>query len=268
MTIVTTLRYTFALSDHGQTVRCIIAGLWIDVEQDEYFASKLLDVMFPPQPQDPITQYGFVEGQTGCIRLNFRSNPPPTRVWWSLKGRTWKTWKIDEPTGLANFSAPNQPSNYEAHLLKYVNGSQTDHEIFLFLNTITKQHADMVYRLSVESILKGQTHEQEYTVYISVDPAPKESVTFATIESVTSTQYSLYISVDPDPLSDSCKLTVTFAIIVAMIILVVIVTVIVCAYITVRWCLVRYRDSTAIAFRFDDEENPGDIVKDEENISD
>ena len=195
--------------------------------------------MFPPQPEDPITQYGFVEGQIGCITLNFRSNPPPTRAWWTLEDEV----KIDVPMGLANFSVPNQPSNYEAHLLKYVNGSQTDHQIFLRLNTITKQHAAMVYRLSVESILNGQTHEQEYTVYISVDPAPKEPV--------------------------------NIAIIVVMVVLVVIVTVIVCAYNTERWCLAGSKDYmvtgtymiTGTVFRVD-EDNPGDIVKDEENISD
>jgi len=45
VTIVDTLRYAFAPSDHGQLVRCITAGSWIVVGQDEYQASALLDVM-------------------------------------------------------------------------------------------------------------------------------------------------------------------------------------------------------------------------------
>merc|ERR1712071_367194 len=56
VTIVETLHYTFAASDHGQTVRCITAGSWIDVEQDEYLASAMLNVWYS-QPQDPITLY-------------------------------------------------------------------------------------------------------------------------------------------------------------------------------------------------------------------
>ena len=75
VTIVDTLRYTFAASDYGKTVQCITAGWWIDVEQDEYLASALLNVWFFPQPQDPILQYGFVEGHTGDIAVYFTSNP-------------------------------------------------------------------------------------------------------------------------------------------------------------------------------------------------
>merc|ERR1712071_525400 len=56
VTIVETLHYTFAASDHGQTVRCITAGSWIDVEQDEYLASAMLNVWFS-QPQDLIILY-------------------------------------------------------------------------------------------------------------------------------------------------------------------------------------------------------------------
>ena len=168
MTIVDTLRYTFAPSDHGQTVRCITTGSWIDVEQDEYFASYLLDVMFFPEPQDPIAQYGFIEGQSGNIAVNFTSNPQPTRAWWTLEDND----KIDVPTELNNFSAPNQPSNYEAQPLKPVNDSQFAYEAVLHLKTITKQHADMVYRLSVESDLNDKIHKQEYTVQISFDSAP------------------------------------------------------------------------------------------------
>ena len=73
--------------------------------------------MFFPQPQDPITKYGCVEGQTGYIAINFTSNPLTTRVWWTLEYEG----KIDVPTELAHFSAPNHPSNYEAHPLKPVN---------------------------------------------------------------------------------------------------------------------------------------------------
>ena len=168
VTIVDTLRYTFAASDDGQTVRCITEGSWIDVEQDDYQASALLNVKFSPQPQDPITQHGFVEGQTGYIAVNFTSNPPPTRAWWTTEDEG----NIDVPTELANFSTPNQPLNYEAYPLKPVNDSQTAYEAVLRLKTITKQHANMVYRLSVESIQLGQSHLQEYTVHISLGPFP------------------------------------------------------------------------------------------------
>ena len=44
-TIVDTLRYSFAPSDHGQQVRCVTAGSWIVVGQDEYDAYAQLDVM-------------------------------------------------------------------------------------------------------------------------------------------------------------------------------------------------------------------------------
>ena len=168
MTIVDTLRYTFAPSDHGQTVRCITEGSWIDVEQDEYFASYQLDVMFFPQPEDPITQYGFVEDHTGDIAIDFTSNPQPKRAWWTVEDED----EIDVPTDFTNFSAPNQPSNYEAQPLKHVDDRQTAYKAVLHLKTITKQRADMVYRLSVEWNLNGKIHNQGYSVHISFDSAP------------------------------------------------------------------------------------------------
>ena len=143
---------------------------------------------------------------------------------------------------LANFSPTDKPSNYEAHPLKRVNGSQPTYEALLRLKTITKQHADMVYRLSVESMLADEIHFQEYTVHILVDAAP---------------------------LPDFIKVSVIVAIIV-MIVLIVIVTVIVTVIVIVmvyacktgRWCFADRPDCkvTETGSRFE-EENPGDIVK-------
>ena len=115
MTIVDTLRYTFAASDHGQMLRCITAGSWIDVEEDEYLASGLLNVMFFPQPQG--TQYRLVGGQIRYIAVYFAANPSPTRAWWTLE----EDGRIDVPTELANFSPADKSSNYEAYTLKRVN---------------------------------------------------------------------------------------------------------------------------------------------------
>jgi len=44
-TIVDTLRYPFAASDHGQLIRCVTAGSWIVVGQDEYDAFAQLDIV-------------------------------------------------------------------------------------------------------------------------------------------------------------------------------------------------------------------------------
>jgi len=115
VTIVDTLRYTFAASDHGQMLRCITAGSWIDVEEDEYLASGLLNVMFFPQPQG--TQYRLVGGQIRYIAVYFAANPSPTRAWWTLE----EDGRIDVPTELANFSPADKSSNYEAYTLKRVN---------------------------------------------------------------------------------------------------------------------------------------------------
>ena len=115
MTIVDTLRYTFSARDHGQMLSCIIAGSWIDVEQDDYQASGLLNVMFFPQPQG--TQYRLVGGQIRYIAVYFAANPSPTRAWWTLE----EDGRIDVPTELANFSPADKSSNYEAYTLKRVN---------------------------------------------------------------------------------------------------------------------------------------------------
>ena len=96
----------------------------------------------------------------------------------------------------------------------------------------------MMYRLSVEWILRDQFHKQEYTAHISVDPAP---------------------------LTDSNEASVTVAIIVTMIVLVVIVTVIVYAFKTGRWCFAASRDYTATGTESRvDEEHPDDIVEQKE----
>ena len=236
VTIVDTLRYTFAASDHGQTVRCITEGSWIDVEQDDYQASALLNVKFSPKPQDPITQHGFVEGQTGSITVNF-IHPPPTRAWWTTEDEG----NIDVSTELANFSAPNQTSNYEAQPLKPVNGSQGTYEAVLRLKMITKQQDNMVYRLSVESILMGQSHLQEHTVQISVEAAPLPDF-------------------NADPLPDFNKGSVIVAIIVLLVV-VFIVGVIVYVYKSGRCCFPVSKDYTVTrrGSRVD-EENPSDIV--------
>ena len=236
VTIVETVRYTFSARDHGQMLSCIIAEWWIDVEKDKYLASAMLNVWFS-QPQDPITLYGFVEGQTGDIAFNFTVNPSPTRAWWTLED----DGRIDVPIGLANFSPTDKPSNYEAYPLEPINGSQPTYEARLRLKSITKQQADMVYRLSVESILRDQFHKQEYTVHISVDPAP---------------------------LTDSNEASVTVAVIVAMIVLVVIVSVIVYAFKTRRWCFAGSRDYTATGTGSRvDEEHPDDIVEQKEGTA-
>merc|ERR1712071_309891 len=227
VTIVETLHYTFAPSDHGQTVRCITAGSWIDVEQDDYQASGLLNVMFFPQPQG--TQYRLVDGQMRYIAVYFAANPSPTRAWWTLE----EDGRIDVPTKLANFSPTDKSSNYKAYPFNRVNSNQTTYEARLRLKTITKQQADMVYRLSVESILLNQSYLQEYTVHISVDAAP---------------------------LSDSNEASGTIAIIVVMIVLVVIVTVIVYACKTGRWCFAGSPDCTVTGTGSRvEEENPGDL---------
>ena len=240
VTIVDTLRYTFAASDHGQTVRCITEGSWIDVEQDDYQASVLLNVKFPPQPQDPITQYSFVEGQTGDIAVNF-IHPPPTRAWWTTEDEG----NIDVSTELANFSAPNQTSNYEAQPLKPVNGSQGTYEAVLRLKRITRQQDNMVYRLSLESILMGQSRLQEHTVHISVEASPLPDF-------------------NADPLPDFNKVLVVGAIVV-MIALVVIVGVIVYACKSGRCCFAVSKNYTVTRRGSGvDEENPSDIVKEKE----
>ena len=230
VTIVETVRYTFSARDHGQMLSCIIAEWWIDVEKDKYLASAMLNVWFS-QPQDPITLYGFVEGQTGDIAFNFTVNPSPTRAWWTME----EDGRIDVPTKLANFSPTDKSSNYKAYPFNRVNSNQTTYEARLRLKTITKQQADMVYRLSVESILLNQSYLQEYTVHISVDAAP---------------------------LSDSNEASGTIAIIVVMIVLVVFVTVIVYACKTGRWCFAGSPDCTVTGTGSRvEEENPGDIVK-------
>lgn len=44
-TIVDTLRYTFEPTDNGQLVRCVTAGSWLVVGQDQYDAFAQLDIM-------------------------------------------------------------------------------------------------------------------------------------------------------------------------------------------------------------------------------
>ena len=208
VTIVDTLRYAFAPSDHGQLVRCITAGSWIVVGQDEYQASALLDVMFAPQPQDPITQHGFVDGQPADIVVNFTANPQPTQVWWILENQD----KIDVPT---------QGDSY--HTVAYevypINGSQGTYEARLRLKTITEESAAMVYRLSVGSFLQGQLQLQEYTVHISMNAAPL-------------------------PSADLNRGSIA-AIIIVMIVLLVIVAVTMYARNTGRWCFAGQGESQA-----------------------
>ena len=68
-------------------VRCMTAGSWIVVGQDEYQTHAQLDVIFGPQPQDAISQNVFVDDQFRDIVVKFTANPPPTRVWWILEHR-------------------------------------------------------------------------------------------------------------------------------------------------------------------------------------
>jgi len=163
-TIVDTLRYSFAPSDHGQQVRCVTAGSWIVVGQDEYDAYAQLDVMFAPQPQEPMKLYGFVDGQPGDIFVNFTANPQPTKVSWLLDTNE----RLDVPATGVNYDNPD----FEVHPMT---GSQGPYEARLRLKTVTEESAARVYRLSVESFLKGEEQIQEYTVHISMNAAPLPS---------------------------------------------------------------------------------------------
>lgn len=228
-TIVDTLRYSFAPSDHGQQVRCVTAGSWIVVGQDEYDAYAQLDVMFAPQPQEPIKLYGFVDGQPGDIFVNFTANPQPTKVSWLLDTNE----RLDVPATGVNYDNPD----FEVHPMT---GSQGTYEARLRLKTVTEESAARVYRLSVESFLKGEEQIQEYTVHISMNAAPLPSAELGGGEIA--------------------------AIILVMIALLVLVAVLLYARNTGRWCFAGRRRTVGEGesqARID-EENPGEIIKEKE----
>jgi len=248
-TIVDTLRYPFAASDHGQLIRCVTAGSWIVVGQDEYDAFAQLDIVFAPQPQDPIKLYGFVDGQPGDIIVNFTANPQPTKVSWILDTDE----RLDvSPTAI----------NYDNDLFEVypINGTQGVYEARLRLKTVTEESANRVYRLSVESFVKGEIQSQEYSVSISMNAAP---LPCKSTNDCSSEQVSTF---DSDSIAAELGGGEIAAIILVMIALLVLVAVLLYARNTGRWCFAGRRRTVGEGesqARID-EENPGEIIKEKE----
>jgi len=178
-----------------------------------------LENLVAPQPQDPIKLYGFVDGQPGDIIVNFTANPQPTKVSWILDTDE----RLDvSPTAI----------NYDNDLFEVypINGTQGVYEARLRLKTVTEESANRVYRLSVESFVKGEIQSQEYSVSISMNAAP---LPCKSTNDCSSEQVSTF---DSDSIAAELGGGEIAAIILVMIALLVLVAVLLYARNTGRWC--------------------------------
>jgi len=162
-TITDTLRYAFQASDHGQTVRCITAGPWIR-EDDNHDTSAQLNVIFPAQPKEPSTLYGFVAGQPGDITVNFTANPRPIRVYWKID----ETELVVEP-----FGGRMSNERFDASELRNTNASS--YEARLRVKSVADSDSRRDFHLVVESELNSEPFLQDYIVRISMNAAPLQS---------------------------------------------------------------------------------------------
>lgn len=229
MTITDTLHYAFQAGDHGQTVRCITAGPWIR-EDDNHDTTAQLNVIFPPQPKEPSTLYGFVAGQPGDVTVNFTANPRPVRV----------AWKLDDGSELAVEPFTGRASTDRIDVMELRNTNASSYEARLRIKSVSEADARRHFRLIVESDLNSELYTQEYIVRISMSAAPLQSG-----------------GVSGGGIA---------AIIIVLVAVLVVTAVVLYARNTGRWCFAGRRRTVGEGesqARID-EENPGEIIKEKE----
>ncbi|XP_057374486.1 fasciclin-3-like isoform X1 [Daphnia carinata] len=161
VSITSKLNYAFQAVDHDKSLRCVTTGPWLTME-DPHQASAQLNVIFPPQPKDDMTLYGFVLGQPGDITVNFTANPRPSNV----------VWKLDSETELAVEPFTGRSSDPRVEVSELRSTNATSYEARLRIKSVSEADARRIFRLVVESSMNGEPVSQEYMVRLSTSPAP------------------------------------------------------------------------------------------------
>ncbi|XP_057374492.1 fasciclin-3-like isoform X6 [Daphnia carinata] len=223
VSITSKLNYAFQAVDHDKSLRCVTTGPWLTME-DPHQASAQLNVIFPPQPKDDMTLYGFVLGQPGDITVNFTANPRPSNV----------VWKLDSETELAVEPFTGRSSDPRVEVSELRSTNATSYEARLRIKSVSEADARRIFRLVVESSMNGEPVSQEYMVRLSTSPAPLQSG-----------------GVSGGGIA---------AIVIVLVAVLVVTAVVLYARNTGRWCFAGEGESQARI----DEENPGEIVKEKE----
>ncbi|XP_045027491.1 fasciclin-3 isoform X5 [Daphnia magna] len=230
VSITSKLNYAFQAVDHDKSLRCVTTGPWLTME-DPHQASAQLNVIFPPQPKDEMTLYGFVLGQPGDITVNFTANPRPSAVIWKLDGET--------ELAVEPFTGRSSDPRVEVSELRSTNA--TSYEARLRIKSVSEADARRIFRLVVESsLMNGEAVSQEYMVRLSTSPAPLQSG-----------------GVGGGGIA---------AIVIVLVAVLVVTAVVLYARNTGRWCFAGGRRTVGEGesqARID-EENPGEIIKEKE----
>jgi len=250
-TITDTLHYAFQAGDHGQTVRCITAGPWIR-ESDDHDTTAQLNVIFPPQPKEPSTLYGFVAGQPGDVTVNFTANPRPVRV----------AWKLDDGSELAVEPFTGRASTDRIDVMELKNTNASSYEARLRIKSVSEADARRHFRLIVESDLNSELYTQEYIVRISMSAAPLQCNNPNQSDCQTQVRTVDFRS----DLAGGVSGGGIAAIIIVLVAVLVVTAVVLYARNTGRWCFAGRRRTVGEGesqARID-EENPGEIIKEKE----
>jgi len=253
ITIMDTLKYTFEAVDHNQVIRCLTVGPWL-TENDPHEATAHLNVIFPPQPKEPTTLYGYVAGQAGDVVVNFTANPSPIRVYWKVED--------DSQLNVVPYDGPSTNDRFEVYELKTTD--QSAFEAKLRVRSVSESDARRNFRLFVESDLNGEQHVQEYIVRISMSAAPLQCKSSSS-DCSGQPGDSTFDHSDSD-LAGGVSGGGIAGIIIAVLAILVILAALLYARNTGQWCFAGGRRTVGEGesrARID-EENPGDIVKEKE----
>ncbi|XP_057374490.1 fasciclin-3-like isoform X4 [Daphnia carinata] len=247
VSITSKLNYAFQAVDHDKSLRCVTTGPWLTME-DPHQASAQLNVIFPPQPKDDMTLYGFVLGQPGDITVNFTANPRPSNV----------VWKLDSETELAVEPFTGRSSDPRVEVSELRSTNATSYEARLRIKSVSEADARRIFRLVVESSMNGEPVSQEYMVRLSTSPAPLQCNPNQ-IENCSNQANRRTVDSRSD-LAGGVSGGGIAAIVIVLVAVLVVTAVVLYARNTGRWCFAGEGESQARI----DEENPGEIVKEKE----